>query len=144
MLKYILLIIVIFSSFMAKSQCSSTLLPVASEQLEDFIYIKEFQVKLKEVKEARDANQITIPIMLNKGTKYRFVIDDAKEYEGRLIFELHSDRGKRILSSYVEEVKKNYSVLEFVCNRSGMYFLNLEFQEYKEGCGLLVYGFKKQ
>ena len=106
MLKYGLLTVVVFSFLVVKSQCSSTLLPEANKKLETYTYVKDFQIKLKEVKEARDKNQITIPVMLNKGTKYRFVIDDAKEYDGRLIFELHSDRGTRQLSSYVKEVKK--------------------------------------
>jgi len=142
MLRLILVISVIFSSLLVKSQCNETLLPEVTNKLEIFTYIKDFNIKLKEVKESRDVGQITIPVMLNKETTYRFVLDDTKEFEGRLIFELFSDRGKQ-LSSYEPVVKKHYYILEYKCQRSGMYFFNFEFKDAKAGCGVLAYGFKK-
>lgn len=142
MLKTVLFISVIFSSLYVKSQCSETLLPEATKKLDTFTYTKDFKIKLKEVVQSRDEKYVSVSVMLNKGTKYRFVLDDAKEYEGRLIFELFSDRGRQ-LSSYEPVVEKHYTVLEYTCNRSGMYFMNFEFKDAKEGCGVLVYGFKK-
>tara|TARA_B100000809_G_scaffold264708_1_gene321273 strand:+ start:1724 stop:2158 length:435 start_codon:yes stop_codon:yes gene_type:complete len=144
MIKTIIIVAIMFSSLNVISQCSQVLLPEVIRKLADFTYTKDFQIKLKEVKSSRDNGFMTIPVMLNKGMKYRFVLDDAKELEGRMIFELHNDRGKRKLSSYVIDLDKHYSVLEFICGLSGMYFLNFEFKDTKAGCGVLVYGFKRE
>jgi len=140
--KYFILAIISCFTFVAKSQCSATLLPSATKKLADFTYVKDFQIKLRQVRTARDKKQITMSVMLNKGTKYRFVLDDSKDAEGRLIFELFSDKGKRQVSSFRPEIKKHYYILEYICNASGMYFLNFEFEDFKAGCGVLVYGFK--
>ena len=138
--KYIIIFLAVFFPYIVNAQCSEKLLPEMSKKLDTYIYVKDFKIKLKKVEEARDRNQITIPVMLNKNTKYRFVVDDAKEYEGRLVFELFSDRGKQ-LSSYVVELEKHYPILDYHCNTSGMYYLNFEFKDDKGGCGVVLYGF---
>ena len=133
----------VFSPLLVSSQCRDALFPEVMKKIDTHTYIKDFQIKLKEVKTARDKDQITMPIMLSKGNKYRFVLNDAKEFQGRLIFELYSDRGARKLQNYIKEIDKFYDVVEFDCHTSGMYFLNLTFKDKKEGCGVLAYGFTK-
>lgn len=141
MKKFTLLFVVIFLSFTAKSQCDEKVINEAKSKLETSIYVKDFKVKLKTVTTTKDIKYMTYPIMLNKGVRYKFVLADDKAFEGRLIFELANDRGRQ-LSSYIPEIKKHFAVLEYSCNASGMYFVNLEFENAKEGCGVLMYGVK--
>jgi len=143
MLKYITFIIIIFSFLTGKSQCTDELLTEASKSLDNFVYVKDFKIKLKEAVEKRDAKEVTYTVILNKGVNYKFILADAKEYDGKLVFELFGDRGK-LVSSYNEDLDKHYSVIEYSCKRSGMYFINLGFEGAKEGCGILVYSFEKK
>lgn len=142
MIKNITFIIVgVFISITLHSQCKEQLLPKANVKLDDYTFVKDIPVKLNEVKESKNKDMITIPVMLNKNTKYRFVIEDSKDYEGRLIFELFGEKGRKV-SSYIPDIKKHFPVLEFTCSQTGMYFMNFQFEDSKEGCGILVYGFK--
>ena len=142
MTKYIALFMLLLWSIIGLSQCKETLLPKANSKLEDYTYLKDVPVALKEVKESKDKRQVTVPVMLNKGTKYRFVVEDSQNHEGKLVFELFGERGRKV-TSYLPDYDKHFSVLEFVCTQSGMYFMNFEFTGAKEGCGVVVYGFKK-
>ncbi|MBW6483359.1 MAG: hypothetical protein K0B10_09880 [Vicingaceae bacterium] len=123
-----------------KAQCNDQLLIAASEKLESFIYVKDFKIKLKEVKAKKDPENVTYTVILNKDMKYRFIIEDAKDFPGRMIFELYGDRGK-IMSSYNPGTKKHYTVLEYNCTKTGIHYINVGFQDKQEGCGVLVYSF---
>lgn len=143
MLKYLTLTIFLFSVLIVKSQCDGKqLLTEASKSLENFVYVKDFKINLKEAVEKRDPKSITHFVLLNKDVKYRFILAEAEGYEGKLIFDLFGDRGI-VVSSYNQDTKKHYSVLEFACKKSGMYSISLGFEGAKEGCGMLVYSLEK-
>lgn len=142
MKRFLFLIGVTLSSLPMSAQCNDQLIAVANQKLDSYVYVRDFKIELKEAKKKKDKKSFTYTVILNKEIKYRFILEDAKEFEGRLVFELIGSKGK-IMSSYNEKTKKHYKVLEYSCKRSGVHYINLGFSETKEGCGVLVYSFKK-
>lgn len=138
----VLLTLSLFFFTTIKAQCNDQLLVAASEKLETFTYVKDFKVKLKEVKTKKDPENVTYTVILNKDMKYRFIVEDAKDFPGRMIFELYGERGK-IMSSYNPDTQKHYAILEYNCTKTSIHYINIGFQDKKEGCGVLIYSFKK-
>lgn len=138
----IVIVFMICWALVTKAQCNDQLLDIASEKLAGFVYVNNFKVKLQEVKKKKDPRNVTYTVILNKGVKYRFVVVSAEEYESKMIFDLMGYKGK-LASSYNAATGKHYPVIEFLCQRTGVHYLYLGFQE-KEGCGALVYAFKEK
>jgi hypothetical protein len=124
----------------AQSQCNDQLIRDASNKVGNFYYVKDFKIKFKKAKKNK-VNKMLHSVILNRNTTYLFILGDAKEYEGRILFQMFGDKGK-LLSSYNPNADKYYEKLQFTCESTGMYQITLEFSEGKEGCGILVYASK--
>lgn len=140
--RFILILLSVFFSVTLKSQCPDQSFESVSDKLQAYIYIKDFKVTFKEVVSKKDPEFITYTVVLNKDIKYRFIIENAKGSDANLIFELFGERGI-IVSSYDTITQKHYSILEYNCKKTGVHYFNLSVEGKKKGCGMLVYGFKK-
>lgn len=138
--KAFILAILLISSSLSFAQCNDELMGIASEQLGDFVYVNDFKVRLREVKKKKDVASMKYSIILNKDVKYRFVIANANEFPGKLVFTLFDNTGK-ILSSYNPASQKHYKVIDYTSKRTGVHYVDLGFLDGQEGCAILLYSF---
>jgi hypothetical protein len=141
MLRYFILITVVFSFITAKSQCNDQLVGDASKKIGDFYYVKDFKIKFKKAKKNKE-KKVLHSLILNRNTTYLFILGDAKEYGGRIMFEMFGDKGK-LLSNYNKKSMRYYDKLQFICESTDMYQITLSFSEGQEGCGVLVFASKQ-
>jgi hypothetical protein len=127
-------------SLNANAQCNDQLLNVAIEAAGDFTYLKDFKVKMKKAKRNSPAPTMKYTVMLSKGNKYKLVGASAQDYDGKIVFELYDQRGK-IGSSYNHTTRKHYKEVEFICKKSGAYYVLVYFQDGYEGCGVAMLSF---
>ncbi|MGY6560521.1 MAG: hypothetical protein ACXITV_00280 [Luteibaculaceae bacterium] len=122
------------------AQCNDQLLATGAELLEKYTYLKDFRVRLKKSKKNEIAEQ-RFSVILSKGTKYRVVAAQAKEFPGNLIVSIFNSNGL-VASNYDPSSKRFFSGIDFTCNQSGLYYVVLSFEDGNEGCGVAVLGFE--
>jgi len=139
--KHLLLAIVLTAfTYNANAQCNDKLLEKGAELLEKYTYLKDVRVRLKKAKKNEVAEQ-RASVILSKGTKYRIVGAEAKEFDGKLIVSLFNSSGL-VASNYDPASKKFFSGIDFTCKQSGLYYIICSFEDGQEGCGIAVLGFE--
>ena len=63
---------------------------------------------------------------------------NSDDSEGQLILTIKDESNKVVLSSFDESTKKVYPFVDFICNKSGIYTLNYDFNEGNQGSGIGV------
>ena len=82
-------------------------------------------------------------MILNKGTAYRFIMNDADGFKGKIVMDLFDRRGK-LISSYNTSSDKHYEVIDMLCKQTGVHQIAISFTEGQEGCGVVVLGFQQR
>jgi hypothetical protein len=104
---------------------------------ENTTYLKDFRIQLP----GATANAVTpvykANMYLMKNMKYRFSVCDAPGSEGELTITIY-DQGKELISSFNKSTGKQYSSIDFICNKTGLYSLWYDFRSGKPGCGVGV------
>lgn len=126
------------------AQCNDELLARASEGLNGYLYMKDLKVYLKKTKKGRTPMSAKYSLVLNKGTKYRLVSSNAKEYDGKLVYKLFGPSGTMVLTNYNEETGALYDVVDYTCRSSGLYYVVVSFTEGHEGCAVCLLGFQEK
>lgn len=129
-----------FYTISAFAQCDDRLLTHAIEKLDQYVFVRDFKVRLKKTKRGKLPKTVRYSIVLNKGMKYVFAVLNAKEYDGNLIIGLSNAHGN-ILSNHMGG--NLYDVVEYTCRQTGVYYLTAHFSEGKEGCGICVVGMEQ-
>lgn len=131
----ILLFIIGFGISEANSQCSDDMKTKCIPDINAYTTLKTYKISLNKRKNKRvPTPKARYSLMLSKGTRYRVsgCVDD-KTAE-KMIFSLFDNFGE-ISSSYNKERGKHYPAFEFICNKSGVYYLTFEFKKGVAGCG---------
>ena len=124
-------------------QCNDELLTRASTKLGDeFVYLKDVRVRLKESKKNQPPYTIKQSLVLTFGVTYKFVIQNAKEYDGKLVFSLFDMDGV-VATNYSESSGKVYYEVLYKCKKSGVYNLTAQFKDGAEGCAVCMVGMNK-
>ena len=100
-------------------------------------YLKDFRVQLGKTETEADL-RYKANISLWKNTKYRFSMCNADNSKGKLILSIKDETNKLILSSFDKKTGKVYPFVDFVCNKSGIYQLNYDFDGGQQGSGVGV------
>lgn len=100
-------------------------------------YLKDFRVQLGKGSSPGEM-RYKAQISLWKNTKYRFSMCNSDDSEGQLILTIKDESNKVVLSSFDESTKKVYPFVDFICNKSGIYTLNYDFNEGNQGSGIGV------
>jgi len=90
----------------------------------DAKYLKDFRYK---------AN-----MSLWKNTKYRFSMCNTDDSKGQLILSIKDEANQTVLSSFDQKTGKTYPLVDFVCNKSGIYHLSYDFTDGQQGSALGV------
>ena len=124
------------------AQCNDQLVNGCYPTIDGYTYLKDFKFRLKPASEAMPKPKAKFQLILSKNTKYLLTACDAGEYEGKVIYQLFDASGL-LASSYNPQTKKHYESIEFVCKRSGLYYLAYTFEDYKKGCAVGMVAFER-
>ena len=136
-MKTTLLIILSFlGSLMVRGQCNQDLVDLAvSQSGSDAIFVRDFKVKLNAGDASKPSPVGHFSIILKEGSKYRFNIANAAEFDGKAILQVY-DKDHLIGSTYNIETKEDNQKFDFDCTKSATYQVLISFREAKEGCAV--------
>ena len=100
-------------------------------------YLKDFRVQLPKATPDVASPVYKANMYLMKNMKYRFSLCNSAEYKGELIITLY-DEDKEMISSYNKSTGKQYSSIDFFCNKTGLYTLWFAFTNGEQGSGVSV------
>ncbi|MBU0763547.1 MAG: hypothetical protein KJ607_01795 [Bacteroidetes bacterium] len=127
----------------AIAQCNDELINICALDIGEATYLKEFKVRLKKAKKGKPAPVARFSVVLNKGTRYRFSVCNAQEFDAEAILQLY-DSDRLLGSTFNVATGKTYKHFDFVCNKSAVYHLFFSFREGKEGCSVGILSFVNQ
>jgi len=137
MKKYILIILV-FSLFFGNSfaQCNDKLVQIAIDSIgDDATYIQNFKVRLKKAKNIENIPVASFSIVLNAGTHYRFNVESASEFPGRVFLDLFHN-ASLVGTTHEDSRNKDYKKFDFLCRSTDNYKVVMYFKEGKLGCAV--------
>lgn len=92
------------------------------------IYLRDFNTRLKYSKSSNESGA-RWTIILNKDAHYRFNLCTPEGYEDKIILTLydsqHPEGTNPWGSTYDSKSKKNYTSFDFICKKSGMYYVSI-------------------
>lgn len=151
-----LIISLIFAAFFivgnkqeAKAQCKQQLVYQCATNNDRAIYLRDFNAKLRKGRQGAPPSAARFSVVLNKGTHYRFNLCNPKGFEGKTIMTLydnkHPDDGKSHHASTFDVASEtDYSSFDFVCNKSGVYYVSIKFkdgEDKKKSCAVGILSF---
>jgi hypothetical protein len=106
----------------------------------DATYLKDFEVRLDGAGADKRPPVFRQSLALRKGVIYRFSVCNLTGSEGQAVLRLY-DEANLILSTYYPETGKEYSTVNFQCNKTGAYTIVMSFKDGKPGhaVGVLSY-----
>lgn len=100
-------------------------------------YLKDFRIQLPKAETGIAAPVHKANMYLMKNMKYRFSLCNAPGSTGDLYLTIY-DQGKELISSFNKSTGKNYTAVDFVCNKTGLYNLWFGFVAGAQGSGVGV------
>ncbi len=100
-------------------------------------YIKHFRIRFTEASGDKKSSQGSFTMMLNKGNHYRFSVCNDPSKPGSTIIELSSDFGS-FGGNHNASNNTEYKAFDFLCTKTGPYYLKMYFKDGKEGCGVCI------
>ncbi|MGC9341978.1 MAG: hypothetical protein ACP5E3_04710 [Bacteroidales bacterium] len=107
---------------------------------EDATYLKDFVVKLDAANPGSKPPVFRQSLALRKNVIYRFSVCNLESSEGEAVLRVY-DQANMILSTWYPESGKEYKSINFLCKKSGIYTIMINFKEGKAGeaIGILSY-----
>ena len=133
----IVIFIVIAFITSVNAQCDQDFINNCSHSGGSVKYIKHFRIRFEQAKSAKKRSEGQFSIMLNKGNHYRFLVCNDPSKPGATIIELANDFSK-YGGNYNAQADKEYKAFDFVCTKTGPYYLKMFFKDGKAGCGVCV------
>lgn len=140
MIKSCLIGLVFLLSLVAQTsfaQCDQAFIDQCSTSGGNVKYIKHFRIRFVESSKQQGQSEGKFSIILNKGSHYRFFTCNDATKPGQTVVELTSDFGK-FGGNFNAETGAEYKAFDFVCTKTGPYYLEMTFKDGKEGCGVCV------
>lgn len=137
LLSSLLLIIFSIISVNVSAQCDQAFISSCSSTGGNIKYIKHFRIRFTEAKNIKKKSEGTFTLMLNKGNHYRFMICSDPSKPGATIMELSNDFAQ-FGSNYNAQKDTEYKAFDFICTKTGPYYIKMFFKDGKEGCGVCV------
>lgn len=135
----LLFIIAVFSltPIISKAQCDQAFINACAQGDSKAKYVKHFRIRFAEAKNIKKRSEGKFAIMLNKGNHYRFFVCNDPSKAGKTIIELSNDF-TQFGGNYNASTGKEYKAFDFLCTKTGPYYLKMFFKDGKEGCGVCV------
>ena len=140
MYKFIILslfAILSITSISVYGQCDNNFISKCAQSGGKAKYVKHFRIRFKEAPNKNKISEGKFTLMLNKGNHYRFNICNDPSKPGTTIMELSNDFTE-FGSNFNGSTNKTYKAFDFVCSKTGPYYIKMFFKDGKEGCGVCV------
>jgi hypothetical protein len=98
----------------------------------DAKYLKDFRIDLGKAAVQNDL-RYKANMSLWKNTKYRFTMCNTDDSKGQLILNIKDEENKVVLTSFDQKTGKIYPLVDFTCNKSGIYQLSFDFSNGQQG-----------
>src|SRR5512133_1546476 len=95
-------------------------------------YLKDFRIDLGKAAVQNDL-RYKANMSLWKNTKYRFTMCNTDDSKGQLILNIKDEENKVVLTSFDQKTGKIYPLVDFTCNKSGIYQLSFDFSNGQQG-----------
>ena len=138
----IAILISLFVYLGASAQCNEQLVNKCYPTIDGYTYLKDFKFRLKEASTENPRPTAKFQLILSKDTKYLLTACNAEEYPGKVIYQLFDASGL-LASSYNPQTKKHYESVEFICKKSGLYYIAYTFEDNKKGCAIGMVAFQR-
>ncbi len=126
-------------SFNLKPGCDpEVLLKNCASDLDDFVFIKSFPIESNKTGDKTEYSYV-----LSRAINYRIVVCEQNDEGKKMIVNLFDRNKKLIASNYLKSSKKIFSIINYMCSATGVYYVEAYFDGEKKGCGLNILGFKK-
>ena len=112
------------------AQCKQQKVYHCARQGGNAIYLRDFNTKLKSVRSDRDINGTKWPVVLNRGTRYRFILCTQPGFGNDVSLTLFDSRHPET-KPWNSTEKSGGDMFDFVCQRSGVYYVSIRFLEGK-------------
>ena len=129
----IVLVLALASTMVGNAQCNQNNKCV--QNLAKYTLLKSYNIDLPERKGQMDhPDEASFPAILSKGVRYRLAgCPNKMESKTDMVYALYL--GTDLISTNRSKSGKIYAALEFVCNKTGVYYLKAYFVEGAKGCG---------
>jgi len=138
--KFITVLFLVFFSVLSANvlaQCDDAFISACSNGGEKVKYVKHFRIRFAEAPNIKKRSEGLFTLMLNKGNHYRFLICNDPSKPGSTIMEL-SDDFSQFGSNFNAQTNSEYKAFDFICNKTGPYYIKMFFKDGKDGCGVCV------
>lgn len=107
---------------------------------DDATYLKDFVVKLDGADSGQRPPVFRQSLALRKNVLYRFTVCNMAGSEGEAVLRVY-DQARLILSTFYPETGKEYSAVNFLCQKSGVYTVMISFKDGRPGeaVGIMSY-----
>ncbi len=123
-----------------KAQCKQQMVYRCATQGKNAIYLRDFNTKLKKEKSGREPGT-KWTVVLNKGTKYRFILCTPDGFEDKVVLTLYDSQHPE--TKPWANTKVGRPIFDYMCRRSGMYYVSIRYRDsdQKKTCavGILSY-----
>lgn len=123
--------------FASNAQCDQAFIDGCASGDSKAKYVKHFRIRFAEAKNIKKRSEGKFSIMLNKGNHYRFYVCNDPSKPGKTIIELANDF-TQFGGNYNQKNDSEYKAFDFLCTKTGPYYLKMFFKNAKEGCGVCV------
>ena len=140
-LSLLIISFLLFNSTLVKGQCGSNRAYRCTSKAGNAIYLRDFNTKLRTNTEISSATKWTV--VLNKGTHYRFTLCTPDDIDGQAEMRLY-DSKSHIFSSPLGYTDSNNTNFDYICDRSGMYYVSIGYKPYrgkKRACAVGILSF---
>jgi len=137
LVKHILIVIISLFALTSQGQCDNDFISSCSNSGGSIKYIKHFRIRFAEAKNVKKRSEGLFTVMLMKGNHYRFYVCNDATKPGTTIMELSNDFSQ-YGSNYNAQNNSEYKAFDFLCTKTGPYYIKMFFKEGKEGCGVCV------
>ncbi len=130
----------------ATAQCKQQVVYTCATNNNKAIYLRDFNTKLRKSKKGKRSGT-KWAVVLNKGTHYRFNLCTLSGFEKSVVLTLydsrHPEKTPWLKTEYTNNPKTS-NIVDFICQRSGSYFVSIRFRkgmDKKKTCAVGVLSF---
>ncbi len=135
----------ILAPYKAQAQCKQQMVYACATKGKS-IYLRDFNTKLRSSKPHERSARWTV--VLNKDAHYRFNLCTPEGYEDKVIMTLydsqHPEKTNPYGSTYDPKTGKHTDSFDFICRKSGMYYISIRLKEgvkVKKTCAVGILSF---
>ncbi len=114
----------------AQAQCKQQRVYHCARKGGNAIYLRDFNTKLKAVRSERSINGTKWPVVLNRGTRYRFILCTPSGFANDVKLTLFDSKHPETRPWNSTE-KSGGNMFDFICKRSGVYYVSIRFKQGK-------------